>query len=108
MVILITSDPNKTAVINTKMISLASRSTHIFLITILIVIAGFLRIYKIATVPPGLNQDETAIGYNAYSILVTGRDEWGEKYPLYFKSFGDYKLPIYIYYIPICKNIWTK
>ena len=97
MVILITSDPNKTAVINTKMTSLASRSTHIFLITILIVIAGFLRIYKIATVPPGLNQDETAIGYNAYSILVTGRDEWGEKYPLYFKSFGDYKLPIYIY-----------
>ena len=80
------------------MISLAfSRSTHTLLITILIISAGFLRIYKIASVPPGLNQDETAIGYNAYSILETGRDEWGKEYPLYFKSFGDNKLPIYIY-----------
>lgn len=106
MVTFITSDPHKTAVINTKMISLASRSTHIFLITILIVLAGFLRIYKIATVPPGLNQDETAIGYNAYSILVTGRDEWGEKYPLYFKSFGDNKLPIYIYITVISEKFF--
>lgn len=57
----------------------------------------FLRFYKLGIIPNGLYQDETAIGYNAYSILKTGRDEYGKPFPVYFKSFGDYKLPVYIY-----------
>lgn len=57
----------------------------------------FLRFYKLGGVPFGLYQDETAIGYNAYSILATGKDEHTIAFPLYFKSFGDYKLPVYIY-----------
>ena len=65
---------------------------------ILITILAFvLRFYALGKVPSGLYQDETAIGYNAYSILKTGRDEYGKSFPLYFKSFGDYKLPVYIY-----------
>lgn len=63
----------------------------------IIVLAAFLRLYKLGDVPNGLYQDETAIGYNAYSILQTGKDERGVSYPLYFKSFGDWKLPVYIY-----------
>lgn len=47
--------------------------------------------------PPSLNWDETSLGYNAYSILQTGRDEWGRRLPLTFEAFGDYKLPGYIY-----------
>lgn len=66
-------------------------------ILLLLAIAIFFRVYKIASIPSSLAQDETAIGYNAYSILQTGKDEWGFSYPLYFKSFGDYKLPAYIY-----------
>lgn len=69
-----------------------------YLVIIAIIIVGFfLRFYLLGSIPAGLNQDETAIGYNAYSILQTGKDEYGEKYPLYFKSFNDYKLPVYIY-----------
>lgn len=37
------------------------------------------------------------MGYNAYSILKTGRDEWGNKLPLYFGSFGEFRLPVYFY-----------
>lgn len=66
----------------------------------------FLRFYKLGSVPPGLNQDESAIGYNAYSILKTGRDEYGVRFPLYFKSFGDYKLPLYIYLTVVSIKIW--
>jgi len=44
-----------------------------------------------------MNSDEAAIGYNAYSILKTGKDEYGVKFPLLFQSFDDYKLPAYIY-----------
>ncbi len=36
-------------------------------------------------------------GYNAYSILKTGKDEWGQSFPVHFKSYGEYKLPVQIY-----------
>lgn len=67
------------------------------LLLLIIFIAFFLRFYKLSEIPNGLYQDETAIGYNAYSILETGKDEHGKTYPVYFKSFGDYKLPVYFY-----------
>jgi 4-amino-4-deoxy-L-arabinose transferase-like glycosyltransferase len=64
---------------------------------LIIGLALFLRLYKVTSNPPSLNWDETSIGYNAYSILKTGRDEWGQLFPLHFKSFGEYKLPVQIY-----------
>jgi 4-amino-4-deoxy-L-arabinose transferase-like glycosyltransferase len=55
------------------------------------------RFWSLGQIPPGLNRDEAAIGYNAYSILKTGRDEYGKPFPLQLKSFGDWKLPLYPY-----------
>ncbi len=52
---------------------------------------------RVLHVPPSLNWDEVAIGYNAYSIFKTGRDEWGNSFPVHFKSYGEYKLPVQIY-----------
>src|SRR5260221_9817133 len=72
------------------------RLTLILLFFILI-LGTFLRFYKLSTIPNGLEQDETSIGYNAYSILMTGKDEYGKPYPIVFKAFGEYKLPGYIY-----------
>jgi 4-amino-4-deoxy-L-arabinose transferase-like glycosyltransferase len=63
----------------------------------IIVLAFFLRAYKIDQVPPSLNWDEVSIGYNSYSILKTGKDEWGKLMPLHFRAFGEYKLPMQIY-----------
>lgn len=63
----------------------------------ILLIAAFLRLYRLGEIPNGLYQDETAIGYNAYSLLETGKDEHGMPYPLYFASFGDQKLPVYVY-----------
>ena len=62
-----------------------------------VVLAFVLRFYRVTSDPPSLNWDETSIGYNAYSILKTGRDEWGQFIPLHFKSYGEYKLPAQIY-----------
>jgi hypothetical protein len=64
---------------------------------LIVVLAFFLRFYKVTSDPPSLNWDEVAIGYNAYSVLKTGRDEWGVKLPLNFKSYSEYKLPAQIY-----------
>lgn len=55
------------------------------------------RIYKISDIPISVYWDEASIGYNAYSILKTGADEWGEFLPLHFRAFGEFKLPVYIY-----------
>jgi 4-amino-4-deoxy-L-arabinose transferase-like glycosyltransferase len=60
-------------------------------------LALILRLWQIDKNPPSLNWDEVSHGYNAYSILKTGQDEWGVKFPLIFCAFGDYKLPLYIY-----------
>lgn len=52
--------------------------------------------------PPHLRNDEAALGYNAYSILTTGKDEYGRFFPLLFQSFEDWKPGLYIYLtIPI-------
>jgi len=78
------------------MISFIKKKQYL-LILIIIVIAFILRIYQVDRLPPGLYDDEVAIGYNAYSLLTYGKDEYGESFPLWFQSFGDYKLPVYIY-----------
>lgn len=56
-----------------------------------------LRVVLLQNSPPAFNEDEAALGYNAYSILLTGRDEHGVLLPLALESFGDWKLPIYSY-----------
>ena len=69
----------------------------VFIFLLILAVAVFLRIYRIADIPPGVNRDEASIGYTAYSILHTGRDEYGRLFPISFQSFGDWKLPLYIY-----------
>lgn len=64
---------------------------------IILILAALLRFWGLANNPPHLTSDEAAIGYNAYSILKTGKDEHGELLPLIFKSFGDWKPGLYIY-----------
>lgn len=67
------------------------------LVFIIFTASLFLRIYKLTSVPPSLNWDEVAAGYNAYTIANWGADEYGNKLPLVFRSFGDDKHPVHIY-----------
>jgi len=66
-------------------------------IIILFVFSFLIRIIGLDKYPPGLYTDEVAVGYSAYSVLTTGKDEFGNLFPLAFKSFNDYKAPVYIY-----------
>ncbi|MFC1649247.1 ArnT family glycosyltransferase [Patescibacteria group bacterium] len=68
-----------------------------FWIILILGIAVILRFYQLSTNPPHLTPDEASLGYNAFSILKTARDEYGEFLPIVFKSFGDYKPGLYIY-----------
>ncbi|MDQ3008428.1 MAG: glycosyltransferase family 39 protein [bacterium] len=67
----------------------------------ILLLAIALRLYNLSSVPAGLSIDETAIGYNGYAILTQRRDEWLQRLPLTFKSFGEYKPPLAIYSVAI-------
>lgn len=67
-------------------------------LVVIFLLGLFLRFYKLNSIPPALSWDEVSLGYNAYSILKTGRDEHGKILPLVaFEAYGDYKPPAYIY-----------
>ena len=70
------------------------------LLLIAIIILGFiLRFYQLDRIPNGFVPEEVSNGWNAYSILKTGRDEWGKWFPLVFKETGGYKLALNSYLI---------
>lgn len=73
------------------------RFLYYSIVVIVFLLGVFLRFYQLGAIPDSLDWDEAAWGYNAYSILHTGKDEYGVLFPLSFKSFGDYKQPIYMY-----------
>lgn len=62
--------------------------------------------YQVPQNPPGFYIDESSICYNAYTISVNGQDEYGESWPLYFRAFGEYKNPSYIYLLSILFRIF--
>lgn len=70
--------------------------TKICLILIFL-LAVALRFFQLGQVPSGFVNDEAAFGYNAYSLIKTGKDEFGKAWPIVFRSFGEGKMPVYFY-----------
>lgn len=83
-----------------------------WILILILIAATLLRFISLDKFPIGLNADEAALGYNAYSLIETGKDEHGVSWPLVFRSFDDYKPPLYVYLaIPFVKvlglNVWS-
>ncbi len=70
-----------------------------FLLLLVLTIIGMMsRVSMLSSIPAEMHRDEIAIGYNAYSVLKTTKDEYGNgPFPLLFESYGDYKLPGLVY-----------
>ena len=75
------------------MVSFSKNRNVIFIL----ILAAALRFYRLDTNPPAFNWDEAAIGFNAHSLIKTGRDEYSQFMPISFRSFDDYKPPVYFY-----------
>lgn len=70
----------------------------VYLLAIIFVFGLVIRLYQLSITPPALNWDEASLGYNAYLISQTLKDEHGEFLPISrFIAYGDYKPPLYIY-----------
>lgn len=65
---------------------------------ILVISLGvFLRIWSLDKLPNGLHWDEQDTGYQAYSLLKTGKDYFGNILPLFPHSLAEYRTPVLIY-----------
>lgn len=71
---------------------------------LILILGGVVRFWRLGETPKGFYLDEAALGYNALSIMETGKDEYGMSWPVLFRSFADFKAPVYTYLlIPIYK-----
>lgn len=80
--------------------SASSRRRRVALFTVVAFAASALvalHFYEIGSDPPGFFADESSIAYNAYVFARDGADEHGARRPLFFRAFGEYKSPAYIY-----------
>lgn len=73
------------------------RKRTLVLITIIFLLGSFLRLYKLDKFPPSLFGDEIDVGYQAYSILKTGKDYLGQAWPVSFHSLADWRTPLLLY-----------
>src|SRR3954452_6281664 len=80
--------------------SRAAQSKVTWAVALEVALAGlavWVHVHSLASMPQGFYKDEVSIAYNAHLIATTGRDEFGVWFPLYPKSFGDYKNAGYVY-----------
>jgi 4-amino-4-deoxy-L-arabinose transferase-like glycosyltransferase len=77
-----------------KLPQLSSLELVLVAISLLVVIVYF---RSASHSSPGFFVDEASIAYNAHTIAQSGVDEYGQPFPLYFRAFGEYKNPVYIY-----------
>ena len=72
-------------------------STEKILLGLVLALTLLLRVVGLSNYPVGFTADEASFGFDAYSLIETGKDQWGEAWPITFRSFGDFKLPVYTY-----------
>lgn len=70
---------------------------NLLMLILILLLAAYLRIYRLDVIPNGLIPDEAIRGYDAYSLLKTGADSFGTRFPLFLRSFEDYTPALYSY-----------
>lgn len=64
---------------------------------LLFLLGAAIRTIYIGSIPPGLNQDEASIGYDAYAILHYGIDRNGVHLPVHLIAWGSGQNALYAY-----------
>lgn len=68
-------------------------------LVIILILAAFLRLWNIVNVPPSASLDEASIEYNAYSVLKTGGDEYGEFPLISQRGYDDWRRSTYLFLV---------
>ncbi|WP_151737941.1 glycosyltransferase family 39 protein [Paenibacillus tengchongensis] len=64
---------------------------------LLFVLGATVRLIYMGSIPPGLNQDEASVGYDAYAILHYGMDRNGVHLPVHLIAWGSGQNALYAY-----------
>lgn len=83
-----------------------SNKKILVILLFLVIIGAFFRFYQLGKSPASISWDEAAVGYNAWAVSHFGIDEWGNRFPLVFKSFLDDKHPVHIYMTAITVKLF--
>lgn len=76
------------------------RLKSVWILGAIVFLGVLLRFFALGQIPIGFTADEASQGYSAYSLLKTGKDEWGLSWPLTsFRAFADYRAPLQTYLI---------
>ncbi len=65
-----------------------SPSPELIAAGLLLALGAVLRLYAFGELPPGLHQDEAAVGYDAWAVLNFGMDRNGFSRPVHFINWG--------------------
>lgn len=65
----------------------------------MVILAVGLRVWKLGAIPAGMHQDEAWFAYNAMLLKDTGRNIYGERFPLSVDMWGDHVPAIHSYVI---------
>ncbi len=79
--------------------SKVNRWIRVIPIGVVVCIAILFRFYSLNTIPPSPSLDEVSIGYNAFSILKTGADEYKHRFPLLLRAYDDWRPALYVYIV---------
>lgn len=74
------------------------KKKNLILVLILLIAAG-LRLWQLDRVPPSPSLDEVSLGWNAWSILKTGQDEYGARLPILLRAYDDWRPAAYVYLV---------
>lgn len=67
------------------------------ILSAIVLLALFVRLFNLASVPPSPFLDEVSNGYNSYSLLKTGNDEYGVHLPLLMQAYNDGRPALFVY-----------
>ena len=104
--------PANAAPMSLPMAPIAARWRIGALVGILLV-ATVIRLVVLDQTPPAIHADEAPNAWNAYTLLKTGKDQYGVSWPVfYLRAFGDYRTASYAYAIMPFQffggmNVWT-
>lgn len=75
------------------------KSLHYIVLTMLVLLVGFMHLYRLTEIPYGLNVDEAGAAYDAFCIANYGVDRFLNSWPVYFTNYGDGQNALYIYMV---------
>lgn len=82
-----------------KLLSTKMSKTKSIILAFILSLAAFLRLYQLNSLPISLFGDEIDVGYQAWSLISTGRDYMGHPFPVYMQSLTEWRAPLLMYVV---------